>query len=223
MSLHGCFSRPQDTFPPHALEDSTHMDSAHLVLVRQNIEAVVSHSTPPLKPAAQAPSVITKSLPSTYTAQGATNDKTQQQDVPQRPPPLPSHMDASPTMEVLVNDINRCLHGIDVTSKIIGSKFAGLMSSSQAYLESVATATGDHCDLMLQATSFLDFQADIVCRSGMTMLSRMKDLHHDMHRAKELLADIQQANASMKNIEEVLAGLERERGILGVSLSPTTS
>ncbi|CUF61369.1 Hypothetical protein, putative [Bodo saltans] len=188
------------------------MDSAHLALVRNASSA--TRSTPSKK---ESSAVTTSPKPLDQPVKVADEPpviQLAQAPHPVPPPPIPAAVDASPTMEVLMADINRCLHGIDVTSNLIGTKFTGLMSSSQEYLESVAVATGDHCDLMLQATNFLDFQSETVCRSGMTMLSKMKDLHRDMAKAKELLADIQQANAAMVHIEEVLVDLEKERGIV---------
>jgi hypothetical protein len=189
---------------------SQFMDSAHLALVRS--VSTANRSTPTKKDGASK----TSPTPPVQHVSADEPAVLQLAEAPHSipPPPIATVADACPTMEVLMADINRCLHGIDITSSIIGTKFTGLMSSSQDYLESVAIATGDHCDLMLQATNFLDFQSEAVCRSGMTMLAKMKDLHRDMAKAKELLSDIQQANAAMVHIEVVLTDLEKERGII---------
>lgn len=183
------------------------MDSAHLALVR------TASATPQKKQ--QGPTSSPKPKPEqVHIVEEPVVLHLAEAPHPVPPPPIAAPVDANPTMEVLMGDINRCLHGISITSNLIGTKFTGLMSSSQEYLESVAVATGDHCDLMLQATNFLDFQSEAVSKSGMMMLAKMKDLHRDMAKAKELLADIQQANSAMVHIEEVLSDLEKEKGMI---------
>lgn len=180
---------------------SVTMDSAHLLVVQSSRskpkgsdEHTDSNSSPKraLDPAVAA--VDSEKLPGMALS----------------PPPLPT---ASPTPEILAADIQRCLFGVEMTSRVIAQRFDGLVSASVNHLETVARATGDHCDMMLQAANYVDFQVEHACRCGSAMLEGMIQLNNDMNRAKSVLADIQDANLRLAAVEKVLAEMEQERGL----------
>lgn len=200
------------------------MDSAHLALV-QSVRARVHGltSTAATSAAASAaPAAQPEATPTASTARQSAHDAADEDatdeistalSVPPLPIPSAQH---SHTLELLMTDVGRCIKGVEVTASVIGGRFEGLMNASATYLDHVAVATGDHCDFLLQASSFLEFQASEVHESGMNMLHRMRELHRDMASARTILKEIQQSTAALACVEEVLTDMERERGMTSV-------
>ena len=146
------------------------------------------------------------------SAAPASSSSTHNTVAPSPPPPAVAMPDSAELLQVLTQEIDILIRQANNTSDVLGRNAALFFAHAAKYVEESATATADHSDILLQSSSFFEFQVNAALTGAMQMLTAMKSLQDDLNLAKGLSMDVEVAQRSLKKLEDVIGKMEAERG-----------
>lgn len=109
--------------------------------------------------------------------------------------------------------VQKMLSSVAATSEKMSYELIALSEASQEQLNEILQRTSQFAEVLLQSSSFVEFEADAAAREAFTVLQNIQEIHKKCEYAQRLLIEAKNLQYSMHNVELALTQMEARRGL----------